>query len=142
MEQYDFESMANEAYQLLDQSNSGDLLILPEIILDISITRLHWKNVKVYLRVIQRNPDYFIDFLKHQIPGKEISWFSGSKSDGLIVHGLRQKKNEITELARKFVNDYVVCTSCKKADTCMNKLNSKTYEIICNDCGNRSTCIY
>jgi len=142
MEQYDFESMANEAYQLLDQSKSGDLLILPEIILDIGTTRLHWKNVKVYLRVIQRNPDYFIDFLKHQIPGKEISWFSGSKSDGLIIHGLRQKKNEITELARKFVNDYVVCTMCKKVDTCMNKLNSKTYEIICNDCGNRSTCIY
>ena len=142
MDKYNFELMTNEAYQSLDQSNSGELLILPEITLDIGTTRLHWKNIKEYLRVIRRNPDYFIDFLKHQIPGKDINWFSGSKSDGLIIHGPRQKKFEITDLARKFVNEYVICTSCKKADTSMNKLNSKTYEIICNDCGNRSTCIY
>lgn len=142
MEEYNFELMIDEAYQTLNQTNSSDLLILPEIILDIGTTRLRWKNVKDYLRVIRRNPDYFIDFLKHQIPGKEINWFSGSKSEGLIMMGPRQKKFEITELARKFVNDYVICTSCKKVNTCMNKLTSKTYEITCNDCGNRSTCRY
>lgn len=142
MSTYNFEQMINEAYQSLEQSSSGDLLILPDIILDIGTTRLHWKNVKSYLQVIRRHPDYFMDFLKHELPSKEINWFSGSKSDGLIIHGPKQRKAEITDLARKFVNIYVVCSTCKKPDTEMNKMSSKVYEVCCIDCGATKTYVF
>ena len=142
MSTYNFEQMVEEAYQLLNPSDSGDLLILPDITLDIGTTRLHWKNVKAYLQVIRRHPDYFMDFLKHELPSKEINWFSASKSDGLIIHGKKQKKAEITELARKFVNNCVVCSTCKKPNTEMEKMNSKYYEINCLDCGAKKTLTY
>jgi len=142
MSTYNFEEMTNEAYQLLNPSDSGNLLILPEIELEIATTRLHWKNVKAYLQVIRRHPDHFMDFLKHELPTKELNWFSGSKSDGLIIQGKKQKKAEITDLARKFVNICVVCSTCKKPNTEMNKISSKYYEINCLDCGAKKTHCY
>jgi translation initiation factor 2 beta subunit (eIF-2beta)/eIF-5 len=142
MSTYDFNEMVNEAYSLLEPFNSNDLLILPDIVLEIGTTRLHWKNVKAYLQVIRRHPDFFMDFLKHELPGKEINWFSGSKADGLIIHGKKQKKIEIMELAKKFVNTCVVCSTCKKPNTEMEKMTSKYYEINCIDCGAKKTISY
>jgi translation initiation factor 2 beta subunit (eIF-2beta)/eIF-5 len=133
--EFDFNTMVNKAYQCLEQGSHADLLILPNIIMDIGTTRLHWKNVKDYLRVVRRHPDHFMEFLKHQLPGKEISWYSGSKADGLIVHGKYQKKTEITELAIKYVKEYVTCSSCNKTDTILTKQNSKSYQFECLSCG-------
>lgn len=141
MSTYNFEQMVNEAYQILEEPIAGEYLVLPNMQIDIGTTRLHWKNVKAYLKTISRNPDYFMEFLKHEIPGKSVNWFSGSKSDGLIIHGKKQKSTEITNLSIKFVNTYVLCSACKKSNTLMNKLTSKTYEIICNDCGTTKTCV-
>lgn len=142
MSTYNFEYMLNEAYQLLEPSDSGNLLILPEIKLEIGTTRLHWKNVKEFLQVIRRHPDFFMDYLKHELPSKEINWFSGSKSDGLIIHGKKQKKAEITDLSKKFVITCVICSACKKQNTEMNKMTSKYYEIDCVDCGAKKTISY
>jgi translation initiation factor 2 beta subunit (eIF-2beta)/eIF-5 len=131
----DFNTLVDNAYSILDRQSHGDNLILPEIVVDIGTTRLHWKNVKSFLVVIQRHPDHFIDWLKSELPGQEISWYSGSKSDGLIIHGKRQKKSIIVDLALKYVSNYVVCSSCKRADTKMTKLGHKQNEFECLDCG-------
>jgi len=133
--EYDFNKMVDEAYLQLDNKKRGSLLILPNIITEIGTTRLHWKNVKEYLKTISRNPDHFIDYLRQQMPGREINWFSGSKSDGLIIHGRFQKQNEISELAIKYVKEYVSCPSCNKTESLMRKLESKMYEFECLSCG-------
>ncbi len=133
--EFDFNTLVNEAYQLMDRKDNGENLILPNIEVEIATTRLHWKNVKEYLRVICRHPDHFMDFLHKELPGKEINWFSGSKSDGLIIHGKRQKQKDVKEMALKYVENYVICPSCKKADTKMKKESSKSFEFECLDCG-------
>ena len=130
-----FENMVNEAYQQLDRESRGETLILPPPVTCIETTRLHWKNVKEYLRVIRRHPDHFMSFLKKEIPGKEINWFSGSKSDGLIIHGKRQNNKELTELSLKYIDTFVICSSCKHADTHLIKESSKNYQFECLDCG-------
>jgi translation initiation factor 2 beta subunit (eIF-2beta)/eIF-5 len=131
----DFNTLVNDAYIILDQQARGQDLILPEIIAESSPTRLHWKNVKEYLKVIRRHPDHFIEWMSSELPGQEINWFSGSKSDGLIVHGKRQKKSDLADLALKYVNVFVVCPSCKCADTKMTKTTHKTHEFECFSCG-------
>ncbi len=141
MSTYNFEEMVNEAYQLLNPSDSGSLLILPDIIVDIDTTRLHWKNVKAYLQVIRRHPDYFMAFLKYEFPESrrnDINWFSGSKSDGLVIQGKKQKKHEIVDLAKKFVENCVICSACRKPNTEMEKMPNY-YEINCLDCGSKKT---
>ncbi len=130
-----FIDMVNKAYQTLEQESKGDTLILPTIVTEIGTTRLHWKNVKDYLRVVRRHPDHFMDFLKDQLPGKDVNWYSGSKSDGLIIHGKYQKQAEVSELAIKYVKTFVVCSSCGSADTSLTKQSSKSHEFECQSCG-------
>ncbi len=131
----DFNSIVDEAYQIMERHMNGEPLILPNVEVEIGTTRLHWKNVKEFLRVIRRHPDHFIDFLRKELPGKEVSWVSGSKSDGLIIHGKRQKQKDVADLVLKYVDIYVLCPSCKKVDTKMIKESSKTYQFQCEDCG-------
>lgn len=119
--EFNFENMVNEAYESLN-NNSSDVLVLPKIDLDINQSRLHWKNVKEFLKVINRQSDHFIYFLKKEMM-KEINWYSKSKSDGLIIHGKFQKKSDISNLAIKYINNYVICSSCKKVDTVIIKEN-------------------
>jgi translation initiation factor 2 beta subunit (eIF-2beta)/eIF-5 len=130
-----FNTLVDDAYLIIDKQSRGENLILPEVVIDIGPTRLHWKNVKAFLKVVRRHPDHFIGWLKSELPNKEINWFSGSKSDGLIIHGKRQRKSNITELVRKYVSSYVVCPSCKHVDTQMYKCDHKQYEFECIDCG-------
>jgi translation initiation factor 2 beta subunit (eIF-2beta)/eIF-5 len=133
---FDFNTIVDEYYLAADAAkcSTRDVLILPALNIKIDVTRLHWKNVKEYLDCIDRNPKHFIKFLKRELPGKEIDWFSGLISDGLIIHGKRQRQTEITELARKYIDMFVICSSCKKADTQMNKIDSK-YKFVCESCG-------
>lgn len=133
--EFNFEAMTDNIYQYLEKESKGETLILPAIVVEISPTRLHWKNVKEFLRVIRRNPDHFMDFLKHELTNKEVTWYSGSKSDGLIIHGKYQRQSDITDISLKYVNSYVVCPSCRNVDTEMKKTTSKLYEFECLDCG-------
>lgn len=133
--EFDFITLVNNAYLILDQQSRGEDLILPEVVVEIGTTRLHWKNVKEFLKVVRRHPDHFMEWLKSELPSHEINWFSGSKSDGLIIHGKRQKKSDITEIALKYVNTYIICPSCKRADTKMTKISNKQWEFECMDCG-------
>jgi translation initiation factor 2 beta subunit (eIF-2beta)/eIF-5 len=132
---FDFETMCDEAYQQLEMNTQCSTLILPNMILEPETTKLTWKNVKEYLRTIRRHPDHFMEFLKKECPSKQFNWVSGSKSDGLIIHGKFQKRKEITELALKYIDVYVVCPSCKKVDTKLTKLDSKNNEFECLNCG-------
>jgi len=131
-----FESQVDEAYKILNNNTkSCKNLVLPELIINIETTRLHWKNVKEFLQFINRNPDHFMKWLKSELPSHTIDWVSNSKSDGLIIQGKRQKKADIIDIVLKYVNIYVICASCKQVNTKMNKLNHKQYEFECLKCG-------
>ena len=129
----DFNTMVTKVYQNLTHESKGEMLVLPTMVTEIETTRLHWKNVKEYLKAIQRPPDHFMEFLKKEL-GKEVNWLSGSKSDGLIVHGRFLKQVEIADISIKYVTMYVTCPSCKKMDTRMTKKSSKNYEFECLNC--------
>jgi translation initiation factor 2 beta subunit (eIF-2beta)/eIF-5 len=131
----DFNAMADEAYQFLENDLRHETLVLPTIITESGTTRIHWKNVIEYLQVIKRHPDHFMDFLKHEFNHKEINWYSGSKSEGLIIHGKNQKRSNIMDIALKYINIYVICSSCKKTDSTLTKQTSKNYEFECLHCG-------
>lgn len=125
-----FETMVNETYNYIEQDIKGETLILPKSIIECTITKLYWKNVKNYLKVIKRHPDHFMNFLKKEFTNREVNWVSSSKSDGLIIHGKGLKPNNITEISLKYVNMYVKCSSCKKTNTFMIKSDFE-----CLDCG-------
>jgi translation initiation factor 2 beta subunit (eIF-2beta)/eIF-5 len=138
--EFDFEFMVNESYDILaqmtDNTKQTNKLVLPTMDIEICPTKLHWKNVTNYLEIINRHPDHFMEFLKRELPNKQIGWYSSNKSEGLLVHALRQKKNEIATLAIKYANNYVLCPCCKKYNSELNRdSETKKYEFKCNECG-------
>ena len=131
---YEFNVLMNEAYEQLEKKPDSQL-ILPKINCETTVTRLHWKNVVDYLKIIKRNPDHFINFLKTEYPDKEISWFSGSLSDGLIIHGKFLKQQLIHDFLLKYINQFVTCSACKSNETELTKISSKLYCFECLSCG-------
>jgi len=133
----EFDIMMNKAYQILEakETSSNTIFTLPPLVIDIDTTRLHWKNIKEILKFIDRDPEHFMTFLKSEMPGKEVNWFSSSKSDGLIIHGKKQNKAYIESLTLKYVEAFVICPGCKKPETQMLKIKSKLYEFECLVCG-------
>lgn len=132
--EFNFDNMVNEAYTQLEHSNENNKIYLPQFEVEIGTTRLHWKNTEQYLNLINRDPNHFIDFLKKELLGKDINWFSGSISDGLIIHGKRLKKTDITNISIKYVERFVICPCCKKTKSTMVK-DQKKYEYECLECG-------
>ena len=131
---YEFDTLMNEAYESLEKKNDTKL-VLPKIDCVTSVTRLHWKNVIDYLILIKHNPEHFIGFLKTEYQDKEISWYSGDISDGLIIHGKFLKQQLINDFLLKYINQFVTCSACKSNNTELSKLSSKLYSFECLDCG-------
>jgi translation initiation factor 2 beta subunit (eIF-2beta)/eIF-5 len=130
---YSFDSMVNESYQLLEVY-SEDKLVLPKLETEINMSRLYWKNIMEYLNVLNRSPDHFYIFLKNELCNNEINWYSGNKDDGILIRGKNKKNTEIIELIKKYINKYVICSCCKKINTELNKITSKKYEFKCLCC--------
>jgi translation initiation factor 2 subunit 2 len=131
----DFMTLVDEAYSKLEKESKLTNIILPNFNIEISTTRIHWKNVVEILNTINRSEDHFMSFIKCEFVNKEIAWYSANKSDGLIIHGKYKKKNEITNIVNKYINNYVICSSCKSYNTLLHKHSNKQYEFECVHCG-------
>ena len=68
---YDFECLLNEAYESLEIKTKTNL-VLPKVESYSTVTRLHWKNIMDYLKLINRTPEHFINYIKTENPDKEI----------------------------------------------------------------------
>jgi translation initiation factor 2 beta subunit (eIF-2beta)/eIF-5 len=128
-----FNIMLDEAYNCLELKKNNKLII-PTLIIEKIPTRLYWSNTTKLLEVINRSPEHIINFLKSELANKEINWFSNNINDGLIIHDKKIKKEVLSNLILKYVNMYVICSSCKSSDTILNKYNSKKYEFECENC--------
>jgi len=129
----EFNDMVNEVYYNLVRTKSNNLVI-PNFIIEILPTKLYWKNIKEFLDVIKRDPQHFLEYIKNQYTNREIHLYSSNISDGLIIHGKKLKNTDIYNITNKYINTFVICPSCMKHDTIMEKLQKKKYNFICNNC--------
>jgi translation initiation factor 2 beta subunit (eIF-2beta)/eIF-5 len=132
---FNFNLLVDEVYDKICKKNDNNILILPNLIYESYTTKIIWKNVTEYLNIINRDVDHFLMFLKFELHGKIISWYSNNKDEGIIFHHIKKRK-EINELSIKYVNNYVICNSCNKYNTLLQKNKDiKKYEFICLECG-------
>ncbi len=138
-----FIEMVDDAYKLLntDNNNITNDISLPKLDIEITITKLYWKNIMSYINIINRNPEHFIIFLKNELSNNEINWYSENKDDGIIIHGKGLKKLNLSDLIKKYINIYVICPSCKKKNTELNKITIKKYDFKCLMCFMQKTII-
>lgn len=132
-----FQEMLDNSYELLNNENNNKFkLILPNFNIKIEITRLQWFNVYDFLNILNRPSEHFINFLKYELNNKNINWInSNSIEDGLIIHGKKQSIKDIKDIVNKYINYFVICISCKKYNSILDKFTSIKYNFKCLDCG-------
>ena len=128
-----FEERLEEVYQQLYQEDNIEKLVLPDPDIEVTTTNTMWKNVKSFLKLINRPPKHFIEFLSYQL-NTEVTQKSSSLSHGLILIGKQQKK-KIVPLIEKYMNEYVICKYCNSYKSKLKKDDSiRKYIFNCYSC--------
>jgi translation initiation factor 2 subunit 2 len=130
----EFELMLNDIYKIIEESKiQRDKIILPDIILIKNGTKIIWKNIKEYIKIMKRTPEHFYNFLLFETSNK-INWISESKSDGLNFQ-YKIKLDNIKLLVNKYLIQCVICKECKSYNTKLIKDNKiRKYNFLCQDC--------
>jgi translation initiation factor 2 beta subunit (eIF-2beta)/eIF-5 len=129
----EFDKMLDAVYDQLG-SKKKDNLVLPPPNVEKNTTRIHWKNIKDFLKVSRSPPDHLFTFIETNLKQK-ISWFSESISDGLLIFNNKIKAKDISNIMIKYTEEFIICRTCTKSDTQMFKDNEiRKMRIKCNDC--------
>ena len=128
-----FTERLEEVYEQLYQEDNVEQLVLPVPNIEVTTTNTMWANVKAFLKLINRPPKHFIEFLSYQL-NTEVTQKTSSLGDGLILIG-KQPKKKIVPLIQKYMNEYVVCKYCNSYKSKLKKDDSiRKYVFICNSC--------
>ena len=128
-----FQERLEQVYEELQSENDVEKLVLPNPSIEVTTTNTYWKNVKDFLRKVNRPPKHFIEFLADQL-GTEVSQRSSSLSQGIILIG-KQKKQKILPLIEKYMKDYVVCKYCNCYKSKLKKDDTiRKYIFTCSNC--------
>lgn len=129
----DFNTMLEDIYNNLE-TKPKSLLVLPNPIIERGTTRVIWRNIKDFLKVINTPPQHLFTFIS-SMTNHKINWFSESISEGLIIHNQKINVNDISGWMKKYVNDYIICRICKQTNTkVMKNILLKKYYIHCSSC--------
>ena len=128
----DFETMLDLILPNIE--NNIEKLILPNLETNTSNTRLDFTNIISIADTINRDPEHIIFILK-KYSGKNIQWLSANKSEGIYIDGKYLKAKYLQDLILKYVNEYVVCSSCMNTNTTLIKdKDTKKFKFNCS-CG-------
>lgn len=128
-----FDEMLDNLYSNLEFKNNSIKIVLPDPILIKSGHKTIWKNVKDYLKLFDRDPEHFIEYINNETTSK-IYWLSGSKSDGCLFQS-KTKKDYVFEIMKKYIKNKVLCKNCYTINTKLNKIKElRKYQLCCNEC--------
>jgi translation initiation factor 2 beta subunit (eIF-2beta)/eIF-5 len=134
MNELSFNKMIDEIYTIININKSKKKIQLPNLNVDIETNRLYWKNINEFLDLINRPIEHFINYLKYELNNKEINMITSSLEDGIIIHQKYPKLKKIIDVRNKYIEIYVICSSCNSYNTTLTKYISKTYNFKCLNC--------
>lgn len=153
----DFYKMLDDVYDELGVQETQKIII-PDPEIETGTTKVIWKNVKEFLKMIitetkqeekplilknQTTPrrDHFIDFIKYKLK-IDVGWVSSHTSDGLILHNKKIKAKDLADIMKNYLENFSVCMICKKPNTEMYKdKDLRKWKIKCSDCNSDYTII-
>ena len=108
--------------------NAGERFEIPKVTGHVEGTKTIFTNYAQIVSVIRRPSEHFLKFLLKELatPGK-------IDGDRLILNRKLSSKL-INEKIEKYVNEFVLCSDCKKPDTTLVRENRITF-IHCLACG-------
>ena len=131
-----FEIMLDNLYDKLNVNNENTKIILPKPILIKSGNKTIWKNTNEFLSIFERDPNDFINYINDKA-SIHMNWLTESVNDGCIFDTKIKKDDYIYDIMKKYVNDRIICKSCKSINTILIKDQSlRKHKFICNNCKN------
>jgi translation initiation factor 2 beta subunit (eIF-2beta)/eIF-5 len=128
-----FDEMLNNLYSNLEFKDNSIKIILPEPILVKTGQKTIWKNIKDYLKLFDRDPEHFIDYINDKTTSK-VFWLSDSKSDGCIFQN-KTKKDHVFEIMKNYIKEKVLCKNCNTINTKLIKIKElRKYQLCCSEC--------
>ena len=128
-----FNVMLDEIYEKIENNNNHYNVKLPDYILIKNGSKITWKNVKEFLKIMKRQPEHFFNFINFETSNR-VLWVSESKSDGLNFL-YKVKVDALNVIVNKYLNEYVICKSCKGLNTKLEKDQQiRKYKLQCKCC--------
>ncbi len=91
-----------------------------------------WSNFVLICNILNRPPDHVKSYMVSELGVKSADTSSINEKGELCMTGKVMEKH-ITNVLRKYVNEYILCLACKSFDTVLAR-ESKKLSIICNNC--------
>ena len=94
--------------------------------------RTFFRNFAEYPKIMRRDPDKLLQYLSKEfaVPAERIG-------DSAMFIG-RRDPDDFTRLLKIYVNEYIMCPTCKSPDTRTEKEKRISF-LICEACGAKST---
>lgn len=128
-----FNEMLDNLYSNLEFKNNSIKIVLPDPILIKSGKKTIWKNIKEFLKLFDRDPEHFIDYINNETTNK-VFWLTESKSDGCLFQN-KTKIDYVFELMKKYIKDKVLCKNCCTINTKLIKVKElRKYQLYCTEC--------
>jgi translation initiation factor 2 subunit 2 len=130
-----FEEMLDNLYANIECKKNNLKIVLPEPILIKNGKKTIWKNVTNYLKLFNREPNHFINFINTET-STNINWLTDKIIDGCIFTN-KTSKDLVYEIMKKYIKEQILCKSCQSIDTYLEKNKElRKYNLICNSCKN------
>jgi len=131
-----FDEMLDNLYSNLEFKNKSIKIILPEPILIKNGQKTIWKNIKDYLKLFDRDPEHFINYINNETTYK-VFWLTDSKSDGCLFQS-KTKKVDVFNIMKKYILDKVFCKNCNSINTKLEKIKElRKFQLYCSECNGK-----
>lgn len=132
-EDYSYETLLHRAFEMIgdkpDQKRSKRMP-LPEAYL-VGTSKTLWSNFPVIVKALNRNPQHLLTYVI-----VELGTTANLDGSGRVVIKGRFMVKQLESLLKKYIDEYVVCKTCKGRDTILKREN-RLHFLVCQSpvCG-------
>lgn len=129
----DYETLLKKVYSSLPEVAQSDVRFeVPKVTGHVQGNRTIINNFHQIADTLRRKPEHLLKYIL-----KELATPGELKKNGVII-GTKIPASRINEKIEKYVENYVLCSECKKPDTQLLKDGGFTF-IKCQACGAKHT---
>ena len=129
----DYDLLLDRAYSSLpDKASSGSRFEMPVVESFVQGNKTIIKNFDEISSKLRRTPGEIMKYLS-----RELAVPMSKEGAGLVLQG-KFHDRMLNEKLKRYVESYVICKECKKADTKIVGVERGVKSLVCEACGARS----
>jgi translation initiation factor 2 subunit 2 len=129
-----FEQMLDDVYSELGETHKNKI-VLPTVTILKDTTKITWTNINDFIKLLKCPPDHLMDYVK-----KNLHDDMNYDEKGLIIRNNRRKQDELSNIIRKYTEEFGICKQCKTPKTIIYKDNTiREWKVKCESCKSEYT---